>query len=372
MTDRTPAEVFSPGDYIRDELSERGWTQVDLAEILGMDVSGIGEILNDKRGISAETARGLAEAFGTSAEVWLRIDARYRLHSAKPRPGTKLRAEIYAKAPVREMIKRQWIDGSSNPEVLSATLCRFLGITSLEDEPTPIPHAARKSASYTESSPSQVAWLCRVAQVAPAAPVVRAYSPNRVPELIAKLRALAPNLPDVRRVAPLLAEYGIRFVVVEPLPGSKIHGATYWMAKNAPVIAMSLRHGKLNNFWHTLLHELAHVMNGDVHVVDTDVSFEDDNLPPIEVAANKFAVETLVPPDELAGFINRVGPAYSIRTIQGFASRVCVHPAIVIGQLAHKNEFTWARFGTHLPNVREYVTSTALTDGWGHSLPSMT
>ncbi|MCA9830507.1 MAG: HigA family addiction module antitoxin [Dehalococcoidia bacterium] len=371
MTERTPAEVFPPSVYIREELEERGWTQADLAEILGVDVSGIVQILNDRRGITADTARGLAEAFGTNAETWLRIDARYRLHSASSRPGTRLRAHIYAKAPVRELVKRGWIDGSSNPDVLAQDVCRFLGIVSLDDTPSPIPHAARKATSYAESSPGQIAWLCRVAQLAPAAPVVRPFSPPKLPELVVKLRTLARNLPDVRRVPALLAEYGIRFLVVEALPSSKMDGVTYWLDKNSPVIALSLRGGKLNGFWHTLLHELAHVKNRDGAVVDYDLSFEEGHLPPIEEAANRFAVETLVDPHHLASFINRVGPAYSLTRIIGFAEKMEVHPAIIIGQLAYRKEISWARFGRQLPSIRELVASTALTDGWGTALPSL-
>lgn len=232
-------------------------------------------------------------------------------------------------------------------------------------------HAARKATSYKTSSPAQIAWLCRVAQLAPAVDIAEQYSVARFPELIGKLKALVPNVPDVRKVARVLSDFGIRFLVVEPLPGSKIEAVTFWIGK-APVIVMSLRLGKLHSFWHNLLHELAHVKNRDGVVVDTDSSFGDGNLPPNEQAANVFAVETLIPAHELDGFINRVGPTYSLARIQGFASRVGVHPAIVIGQLAHRGEITWARFGTHLPNVREHVTATALTDGWGHALPSMT
>lgn len=370
MNERKPAEVFPPGDYIRAELEARGWTQTDLAEILGISVTGVNEILNDRRGITAETARGLAEAFGTSAQVWLNLDSRYRLDSATSRPGTKLRSAIYSKAPVREMVKRHWIEGSSNPEVLASSVCRFFGIASLDEDPVPIPHAARKATPYGSSSPVQVAWLRRVYLLAPAVTLAAPFSASKLPELVSKLRALAINLPDVRRLPRLLSEYGIRFLIVEPLPGSKIEAVTFWL-DNSPVIAMSLRLGKLHNFWHNLLHEIAHVKNRDGFVIDTDESFEDGNLPSAEIAANTFAVETLIPAHELSGFIDRVGPTYSLLRIRGFASRVGVHPAIVIGQLAHRKEVTWARFGTHLPSVREYVTATALTDGWGHSVPAV-
>jgi HTH-type transcriptional regulator/antitoxin HigA len=270
------------------------------------------------------------------------------------------------------MIKRQWIEGSTNAEVLEGTVCKFLGISTLDEVPQRIAHAARKATAYDSSSPAQIAWLCRVAQLAPAVSITTPYSASRFPELVARLRALAGNLPDTRRVARLLADFGIRFLIVEPLPSSKIDGVCFWMDRNQPVVALSLRYGKLNNFWHTLLHEIAHVKNGDGNaIVDTDLDVEDDDLPPVEKAANRFAVDTLIPADELESFINRVGPTYSLARIHGFAARIGVHPAIVIGQLAHNRQITWSRFGTHLPNVRENVTATTLTDGWGHAVPAI-
>ncbi|MBI2767254.1 MAG: HigA family addiction module antidote protein [Chloroflexi bacterium] len=370
MPARVPAEVFSPGEILRTEIEERGWTQADLADILGMSLTGVGEILNGKRGITAETARGLSDALGTSAESWLNLDARYRLHSAHPRPGTKLRSQIYSKVPVREMVRRQWIDGSADPDVLARAVCTFLAIDSLDDEPRPFPHAARKATSYERSSSGQVAWLCRVAQLAPAVPTSGEYNGVGA-EVVSSLRALVPEPGDVRHVPGVLADHGIRFLVVEALPGSRIDGVCFWLDSQSPVIALSLRYGKLHNFWHTLLHELWHVKHGDGRmnaVIDTDLGFGEGDLPAVERAANRFAVESLIRASELNRFIEAAGRVYTLNSIQRFAARIGVHPAIVIGHLAHRSEISWARFGTHLPNVRDFVASSALTDGWGRTV----
>ena len=70
------------------ELSQRGWTQADLAEFMGRPLRSINEIINCKKGITAETAIGLGKAFGTSAEYWLNLESAYRLHIAR-RQGRK-------------------------------------------------------------------------------------------------------------------------------------------------------------------------------------------------------------------------------------------------------------------------------------------
>jgi HTH-type transcriptional regulator/antitoxin HigA len=78
MEDRMPAEVFPPGDFLKEELEARGWTQNDLADILDWPARLVSEIIDGQRRISPETALDLARAFGTSAEYWLNLESAYR------------------------------------------------------------------------------------------------------------------------------------------------------------------------------------------------------------------------------------------------------------------------------------------------------
>lgn len=73
------AEAFPPGEYIKDEIEARGWTQRDLAHVLGRSEPKVSELINGKRAVTVQTARELAAAFGTSAEVWLSLEAQWRL-----------------------------------------------------------------------------------------------------------------------------------------------------------------------------------------------------------------------------------------------------------------------------------------------------
>jgi len=74
MTGRIPAEVFPPGDFIREELEAREWTQGDLAEILGRPLQAVNEIVAGKKAITPETAQGLGDAFGTGPELWMNLE----------------------------------------------------------------------------------------------------------------------------------------------------------------------------------------------------------------------------------------------------------------------------------------------------------
>jgi addiction module HigA family antidote len=83
MKIRKPAEVFPPGDYIREELEARGWTQGELAEIIGRSQPAVNEMITGKRGITAETALALSAAFGTSPEFWMNLQMAYALAHAE-------------------------------------------------------------------------------------------------------------------------------------------------------------------------------------------------------------------------------------------------------------------------------------------------
>ena len=93
---RAAAEVFPPGEFLREELEARGWTQQELATILGRPLQTVNQIINGRKEITPETAIELAEALGTSAEIWLNLESAYRLAQAKAGdPAVRRRARLF-------------------------------------------------------------------------------------------------------------------------------------------------------------------------------------------------------------------------------------------------------------------------------------
>ena len=378
MTNTVPAEVFPPGDFVQEELEARGWTQSDLADILGRDAMLVTGIVNAKRRITPETARGLADAFGTSAEFWLNLEAAYQLSKVRgPDTSVAQRARLYAKAPVKEMIRRNWLEGSDNVDVLETRLCEFLGITDIDQEPEFFPHAARMSTPYYAVLPSQLAWLARARKLATTI-TANPYSARSLPTTVNELRKLFKAVEEIRHVSSVLADGGIRFIILEHLKGSKIDGAGFWLDNRSPVIAMSLRLDRIDNFWHTLIHELGHIKNKDGltnnnPALDIDMysTSAEVQKPLFEKSADIFAADTLVPQDALNDFVNRISPLYSTPHLSGFANLHQVHTGIVIGQLQHRGELSYSQFRPFLERVRTRITDNALTDGWKHVVPAL-
>jgi HTH-type transcriptional regulator / antitoxin HigA len=375
MAHEIPAEMFPPGEIIRDEMEERGWNQADLAEILGRPLTLVNEVLTGRRAITPETAQGLGDAFDVNPQFFLNLESAYQLWKVATTKGRDeditRRASLYNVAPVRELVRRQWVERSDVFEVLEQRVIEFYGVKSFAEFPRLWPVAARKAAGGLTWS--HWAWLVRAKRLGAQARVSGVFSDARLNEAIERLKGLMHAPPEARHVPKVLADAGIRFVVVEHLPKTKWDGACFWLDAKSPVVAMSLRYDRIDYFWHTLLHELRHVEKRhalrDYVPVDEDIFGETASnrpRPEIERQVDVLAAETLIPAGEIDNFVARTTPLYSKKKIVGFANRIRVHPGIVVGQLQHRGEIGWTHSREMLARIREFVIGATITDGWGN------
>src|SRR5689334_12457058 len=96
-------EVPLPGMYIQEELDARGWSQRDLAFILGMQEPDLNKIIKGKTGVSFEMSKALAKAFDVDADFFANLQKAYDFaHSKDPDPAVEQRAALQKIYPVRE------------------------------------------------------------------------------------------------------------------------------------------------------------------------------------------------------------------------------------------------------------------------------
>src|SRR5258708_7823036 len=163
MTAFVPAEVFSPGDIIQDELNARGWTQSDLATIMGRPLQAVNEIINAKKRVTEETANQLEAALGIEAGFWLRTETLYRLHQTDPesaRARIARRAALRQRIPLRHVLNRGWIEATDDEDALETRVKQFLCIKNLEERPA-FAMAAKQTAYGEPLTTTQEAWLIR-------------------------------------------------------------------------------------------------------------------------------------------------------------------------------------------------------------------
>ncbi|MGH7514151.1 MAG: HigA family addiction module antitoxin [Gemmatimonadales bacterium] len=372
MSDLTPAEVFHPGEFLRDELEARGWTQTEFAEIIGRSPRVVNEIIAGKRGISPGTAKTIAAAFGTSPQFWMNLDTAYQLAHEEAVPERVAKeARLRERFPVRELLRRGWVESTETVEVLEARVCQFYNIRSPDEEPQ-LAHAAKRAKSSERLNPLQLAWLFRVKQIGTAMRGLPAYSAKALREVLPQLHALMGEPEEVRHVPKLLAAAGVRLVIVEPMPSSKIDGVCLWLDARSPTIGLSLRYDRIDNFWHVLRHEIEHILRGDGQdFVDSDIDPTGSALvveTEEERIATEAALEFAVPSAELEDFIIRVHPLYSEQRVAGFARRLHVHPGIAVGRLQRRlGRFDLLR--SQLVKIRHLIAPVAMTDGYGLRCP---
>jgi HTH-type transcriptional regulator/antitoxin HigA len=369
MTATKNLSVPHPGEYLRDELEARGWSQRDLAFVIGVPETGLNAIITGKRGVSPEMAKLLGDAFDVSPEYWLNLQRMYDLDKApQPDPAISRRARLQDAYPIREMIKRGWLTAANDAELLEREFARFFCVPNSNEIPH-LRHAAKKT-HYDKTPPAQLAWLFRVRQVAKSM-IIKPYSETALRGALPKLAALMSAPEETRHAARILADCGVRFVIVESLPGAKIDGVCLWLDSKSPVIGMSLQRDYIDNFWFGLRHEIEHVLRGHgkkEECIDEQFQPKDQDVSEEEKQANQAAAEFCVPQAELEDFIARVQPYFSEQRVLLFAQKRRLHPGIVVGQLQNKLD-RWDFLKKHQAKIRHFVTSAATTDGWGTCVP---
>jgi HTH-type transcriptional regulator/antitoxin HigA len=343
--------LVSPGEILKEELEARGWTQKDLATVMGRPTQAISEIISAVKQITPQTALELADALGTTAEVWTNLEADYRLSLARAR-GTDdeiaRRARMFSLAPINELLRRGWLAGADD---LAAELCQFLGMESLADSPK-APARLRASLDRGPEQPAIIAWMKRAEWLASKQQVGR-YDAAGLEASLDSLARLSVDPSRAADVPALLATYGVHFVVVQHLPKTYLDGASFWL-EGRPVVAVTLRYDRIDSFWFTVMHEIGHVLLG--HEGSADRLFDADiDIDPEEQAASAFANAKLFPADRYAEFADALDFAPNLGLIERAAKAIDRHPGLLIGHLQFSRRLGYGQGRTQLVKVSPYL-----------------
>ena len=359
-TTYTPAEVFPPGEYLRDELDERGWTVTEFAGIIDRPLQAVSEILNGKKAITAETACSFSEALGTTPELWLNLQNAYRLHRLRekttrddPSP-TARRARLREVVPLAEVRSRRWIPRTDDLDLIEASVRELLEIATLGDPPKFV-LAARRSNSTDPISIEQSAWLGHVRRVAETQTVAE-YDVNALGALAERLPRLLVDGPGgLPELPALFGDCGVCLVFAQGLRGGKLDGAVTLLPDGRPVIGLTTRGDRFDSLLFTLIHECAHLTLG--HIDSRTPTILDDDLreprdDPDEVAADEQASAWLFP----SGFQIK---SDSVPAILEASLRYKVHPSVVVGRVQYETQ-NWSRHRNRIPKVRSELRDAGL------------
>ena len=346
-----PDWASPPGDTIADLIEERGWTQAELAERLGYSAKHVNRLVQGKVALTEDAALRLEPVLGASAGFWLTREARYRERAARLKAARRYAEWVrwLDELPVRELmnagaIPKRRIDARSKPGLVDECL-GFFGVASPDEWRT---HYLAMECAFRRSRADQCdvgaisAWL-RLGEQESEKLGTRSYDRSGFEAALDEIRALTVEPPEVfePRVRALLRRAGVGFVLVPAIPRARVSGLARWLSPKHPLIQLSL-YGKTNDkFWFTFFHEAAHILlhAGDKKSVWLDDAAAGQVTGSAEQEANAWAADKLIPPRHATD----LACLYDKASVCAFASRVGVHPGIVVGRLQHDRLIPFGR-----------------------------
>ncbi len=339
-----PDYAVPPGWVLEERLEANGISQAEFARRCGRSPKFISDIIAGKAPIEAKTALQFEKVLGVSANIWLGIEKRYRLHLVRLDEAREAEATAdWARSfPVsalesRGAIRRVKSDGEKVTELLS-----FFGVASNEvwqARYNAIAVAFRHSQSFTSDKFALAAWL-RLVEIEAEKQTTEEYDRSTFMRVLKGVRQLTrAEMPKAfEETRQLLGEAGVTLVRVKQLPKARLSGATRWLSPRKPVIALSGRHGSDDQIWFSLFHEAAHILLHSKKRVYVDGDDNGDNGE--EGEANKWAENFLIPRTAWQRFL--ATDAYSSEhAIYTFASEQRIAPGIVVGRLQHEGLLAW-------------------------------
>jgi HTH-type transcriptional regulator / antitoxin HigA len=317
-----PFEKPDPIDAILFRMEQEGLKQKDIASLLG-GKNRASEVLSRKRPLTIPMIRALHHELEIPADLLIQEPkAKYEVSPA----------ETPEEIPVQLLVKRRWVESA---EAATDFVKRLLS-------PVGSPVFMKNTMLFGTSSRTNRTnlwlWLAYVREIADS----RNYLQGRFrkeelnEELIRYVVRLSFMDRGPRMACDFLEERGIAVVVLPHLPGTHLDGAALLGRAGSPIIGLSVREDRLDNFWFTLVHELVHAWKHLDHarhraIVDENIESSDDSTAAMEKEANRIATEILIPRSEWKRSEVHRNP--SRKNIEALASRLQIDPSIVAGRL---------------------------------------
>ncbi|MFK5894121.1 MAG: ImmA/IrrE family metallo-endopeptidase [Pseudomonadota bacterium] len=344
-----PIDKPEPIEAIKFRMDQQGLIQKDMLKYFG-SASKASEVLNGKRPLSISMIRKLHHELGIPAEILIQ----------KPEIASEIEKNINSEInwlafPLKEMQSRGYFGNNNytihNLKTYAEDLVRDFWASSPGCENLK-PAMMRTSAHLINNNK-------KVNEYALSAWQVKVLKEANNQKNVSKFKNSTVNLEFMQRLVkeswsdkgPLIAreylfKHGIHLVIEPHLDKTYLDGAVCINKSGNPIIALTMRHDRLDNFWFTLMHELAHIAlhidkNCEWFIDDLDIETTDIK----EDEANNMAREALIP--KAAWSLNSSSELSDIREL---AKSLEIAPAIVFGRFAREYN-QWPRLRKHIPKA---------------------
>jgi HTH-type transcriptional regulator/antitoxin HigA len=327
-----PIEAPDPISAVLFRMQEQGLRQADLIPYFGTR-SRVSEVLSRKRPLTVNMIRALSSGLGISTETLIGLE---------PSATNKLENEgiDWSRFPIKEMVARGWLKKMTNKATVTAEelVRNFISSVGMEFGSAAFRRTLGGDAYSPATRYALHAWLARVIQKArDKKKKLGSFDRSLLSQnFLRTLAQLSWSEKGPALAIEFLEKHGIAVVIEPHLKGTLLDGAALQDDDGVPIIGLTLRFDRLDNFWFTLMHEVAHlwkhVNSTETFLDNLDASSEDRR----ELEANRIAKEALIP--RVAWKRSEANLNPSIQAIDHLSRELKIHPAIIAGRLRKERE----------------------------------
>jgi HTH-type transcriptional regulator / antitoxin HigA len=317
----------------------RGLSQTDLAEHLNMKPQQV-QRYEATNYMSASLARLIEVADVLDVKISESFEAAHDETSGAIFAWNDPDDVSWSRLPIKEMVKRGWLNLAPRQSPVEAV--RNFFVHAAGPQFATALHRKKVRAGNVPNEFALLAWQARVLDVAHRLHEADAIKPFELNDTwLADLTRLTRRKDGPRRARDLLAARGVTLVIERHLPGTYLDGAAMLSAFSQPVVALTLRYDRLDNFWFVLFHELAHVFLHLMQGLRFDFFDEEegDKTDRLEKEADDFALNTLIPPSAWEQCLSRF--VLTEEAVLTDAENLGIDASIIAGRIRkERNDYT--------------------------------
>jgi len=342
-----PESLPNPIDAIKFRMEQSDLKPVDLIPYIGSR-GRVSEILAGKRQLTLDMVRALEVGLGIPAKVLIR----------KPEIESNSEYQGWDNRLVAEMESRGYFGSRSLKKHSKLELLKdFFSSISAQPQMAMMLRKSNYRSSPLTDKRALIAWSNRVIQKAKKIKVTKKYKDGSIDlNFMQEFVKLSSQENGVILAQKHLKDIGIILVIEPHFSKTYLDGAAILVNKENPVIGLTLRHDRLDNFWFTLMHELAHISlhyNQDISLFYDELETASSGLDEKEQEADELAEESLLPKAKWEVSPARLIP--SSMAANSLAKELGVHVAIIAGQIRHKgNKYIYLNKIISEAKVRSY------------------
>ncbi len=345
-----PDWVCAPSETIKALLQKNNLVPEELASSMDVSSDCVDGLLEGTLSIDQALAERLSIVLGVSARFWLAREEKYQMQTlvVKKKSEENQRRQWVRDLPYAEMVKLGCVKKCTKWQDKFQEAMSFFASSSIAEWQSSYGRLAsvavfRTSAAFVPDAGAVAAWI-RIGEIRAEGIEGQGWDSKKFASALSEIRTLTKNKNGkfvISRLSRICIECGVVLIICPSPKGCRASGCARELPDGRRMILMSLRHKTDDHFWFTFFHEAAHLLLHDLNDVPIDGPNLFDTEDQMEIEANSFASDVLVPSDQQ--FLLQRKPE-NYKSVLRLATQLGLGAAVVVGQLQHRKIIGYDRY----------------------------